>query len=126
MLQDSTATSAWSVTQTSITYSIDYLFKSNGNIKVIKASARYGYKKMCFALRQDKITNRHRIDVVCEIMAVDDAMLLHNTRRQNRRTGAYGKPFQHLIVSVSYVTSTCMLTLLVNKNKAIYFSLTSC
>ncbi len=81
---------------------------------------------MYLALRQTKMTIRHRIDVVGEIMAVDEEMLLYNTRRQNRRTGAYGKPFQHLIISVSYVTSTCML--LVNNNKAtrIYFSLTSC
>lgn len=33
---------------------------------------------MCLVIRQPKITNRHRIDAVGEIMAVDDAMLLHN------------------------------------------------
>jgi len=34
---------------------------------------------MCLVIRQPKITNRHRIDAVGEIMAVDDAILLHNT-----------------------------------------------
>lgn len=68
---------------------------------------------MCLVLRQPKITNRHRIDAVGEIMAVDDAMLLHNTRRQSRRTGAYGKPFEHLIVSGFMLLALVMCMLLV-------------